>query len=55
MAKRCGIVLLGFWSGAVLVMIRRPSIPTETDKRLIQYAFVPLFAVSVVISLVMQR
>ena len=55
MAKLCGIVILGFWLGAALVMIRRPSTPTEADKTLIQYAFVPLFAVSVVIALVMQR
>ena len=55
LAQLCGIVMSGFWVGAAFVIIRRPRNPTEADKTLIRCGFVPLFAVTVVIALVMQR
>ncbi len=55
LANFCGITMIGFWSGAALVIIRRPHTPTEADTTLIQYAFVPLFPVSMVIARIMQR
>ena len=55
LAKMCGLVMLGFWSGVALMMIRRPLNPTETDKQFIRLAFVPLFVASEVIARIMQR
>ncbi len=54
-AKLCEIAMIGFWVGAALFIIRRPRTPTADDKTLISCGFVPLFAVTAVIALVMQR
>jgi hypothetical protein len=43
LAKLFGLVMIGFWTGAALIMFRRPVNPTEVDKLLIKYGFVPLF------------
>ena len=50
MAKHCAIVMLAFWSAVAIVMIRHPQSPTDADKLLIRFAFIPLFVVSVVIA-----
>ncbi len=55
LARLCGITMFGFWSGAALIMIRRPWNPTPTDKDLIKLSSVPLFAVAVVIAQILQR
>ena len=55
LAQLCGIVMIGFWVGAALIIMHRPRNPTEADKTLIRCGFVPLFAVTVVIALIMQR
>ena len=55
LARLCGIVILGFWSGVALMMIRRPQNPTPMDKEFIRFSFVPLFVASEVIARVMQR
>ena len=49
-SKLCAIVMLAFWTGVGLIMLRRPNQPTEADQVLIRFAFVPLFAVSLVIA-----
>jgi hypothetical protein len=54
-AKFCGVVMLGFWSGAALIMARRPMTPTTLDKILIKYSFMPLFAVAGMIAQLMRR
>jgi len=46
MARQCALVLVAFWVGATLIMVRRPISPTFTDKALIQLGFVPLLILS---------
>ena len=55
LAKLCGIMMIGFWSGVAVIMIRRPLNPTPMDKEFIRFSFVPLFVASEVIARVMQR
>src|SRR5882672_7415893 len=45
-AHTTGIAVLAFWSGAAVVIIRRPSAPTQTDLRLIRFGFPPLLVVT---------
>ena len=54
MAKVCGIVIIAFWTGVGLMMFRRPSEPTEVDKLVIKYAFVPLLIASALASGIVQ-
>lgn len=51
LAQLCGMVMLGFWSGVAVIMLRRPLQPTPADKQLIKFAFVPLFVAAVGIAL----
>ena len=53
-ANFCGVVMLGFWLGAALIMARRPMNPTTLDKILIKYSFMPLFAVAGMIAQLMR-
>ena len=55
LAKMCGLVMLGFWSGVALMMICRPLNPTPMDKLFIRFSFVPLFVACEVIARVMLR
>jgi len=41
-----GIAVLAFWSGAALVIIRRPTAPMPTDLFLIRFGFLPLLIVT---------
>lgn len=45
-AKLCGVVMLGFWAAAAIIVTRRPTTPTRCDQLLIKYSFLPLFAAS---------
>ena len=45
-AHTTGIAVLAFWSGAALVIIRRPTAPTPTDLFLIRFGFLPLLIVT---------
>jgi hypothetical protein len=38
-ARICGIVLLGFWGGAVVLLCRRPRTPTRTDIEFIRFGY----------------
>src|SRR5437870_10687897 len=38
-AHTTGIAVLAFWSGAALIIIRRPTAPTSTDLFLIRFGF----------------
>lgn len=35
-----------YWIAAMLIAIRRPQNPTETDLRLIQFGYLPLFFIT---------
>lgn len=40
--RLCGIALIAFWSGAALIIGRRPDSPTDTDLDLIRVGYLPL-------------
>jgi len=41
-ARICGIALVAFWGGAVVLIWRRPLSPTKTDLMLIRFGYLPL-------------
>ena len=41
-ARICGIALVAFWGGAVLLIWRRPHSPTRTDIKLLRFGYLPL-------------
>lgn len=41
-AQICGIALVAFWGGAVVLIWRRPQSPTQTDLALIRFGYLPL-------------
>lgn len=49
-AHTTGIAVLAFWSGAAVIMIRRPTAPTQTDLRLIRFGFLPLLVITFVLA-----
>ncbi len=40
-ARICGIALVAFWSGAALLIWRRPQSPTRTDIALLRFGYLP--------------
>jgi hypothetical protein len=54
-ARFCGVLLLGFWLGAALIMARRPMTPTTLDTILIKYSFIPLCAAVGIVSQLIGR
>lgn len=55
LARECALVLMAFWSGALLIMMRRPVAPTSIDLRLIQFGFVPLMLLVELLSMLFHR
>jgi hypothetical protein len=45
-AQICGIALLAFWSGAVVLILRHPQTPSRLDIELIRYGYIPVSIVS---------
>src|SRR5258706_80697 len=45
-ARICGIALVAFWSGATLLIWRRPVSPTRSDLQLIRFGYLPLVVVA---------
>lgn len=41
-ARLCGIALISFWGGAIVVIWRRPQAPTRSDMALIQFGSLPV-------------
>jgi hypothetical protein len=41
-ARICGIALVAFWGGTVILVCRRPQSPTRTDIGLIRFGYLPL-------------
>jgi hypothetical protein len=50
MAKVCGVVMLGFWAAAALIMARRPNSPGPLDIAFLRWGFLPLFALAVALA-----
>ena len=45
-ARICGIALIAFWAGAVVLVLRRPLSPTRMDIALIRFGYLPLLVVA---------
>ena len=45
-ARICGIALVAFWGGTVVLIWRRPQSPTKTDVELIRFGYLPLVVVA---------
>ena len=45
-ARIFGIALVAFWSGAVMLIWRRPQSPTRSDIELIRFGYLPLVVVA---------
>jgi hypothetical protein len=45
-AHTTGIAVLAFWTGAAVIIFRRPTTPTPTDLWLIRFGFLPLIVVT---------
>ena len=45
-AQICGIALVAFWGGAVVLIWRHPQSPSRTDIELIRFGYLPLIIVS---------
>jgi len=45
-AQICGIALLAFWSGAVVLIWRHPQTPSRLDIELIRFGYFPVIIVS---------
>ncbi|MEI8289428.1 MAG: hypothetical protein WCH99_08130 [Verrucomicrobiota bacterium] len=41
-ARICGIALVAFWGGAVVMIWRHPQSPTKVDIELIRFGFLPV-------------
>jgi hypothetical protein len=45
-SKVCGVAILGYWMGTLLVVLQRPHSPLESDIRYVRNAFFPLLVVT---------
>lgn len=43
MMKACGLALVPFWTGASILIFRRPQSPTKADIALVRFGFIPVF------------
>jgi hypothetical protein len=41
-AQMCGIALVSFWGGAVVLIWRHPQSPSKADIKLIRFGYLPL-------------
>ena len=49
-AQVCGIALLAFWGGAVVLIWRHPQSPSRLDIELIRFGYFPVILVSFFLS-----
>ena len=45
-AQICGIALVAFWGGAVVLIWRHPQTPSRADIELIRFGYLPLIIIS---------
>ena len=45
-AQICGIALVAFWSGAVVLIWRHPQSPSRLDLELIRFGYLPVVVIS---------
>lgn len=48
-AMLCVCTMVGFWVGALLMILQHPEDPTDTDLRAIRFGFLPLYLMGFVI------
>ena len=46
LAKVCGVAMAAHWLGVTLIMSRRPLMPTIADLIYLRWAFLPIFAIT---------
>jgi hypothetical protein len=49
-AKVCGIAMLGFWVGAVMIIARRPTSPNPGDLAFLRWGFLPIFGLAIILA-----
>ena len=49
-AKVCGIAMLGFWVGAVMIISHRPTSPNPGDLAFLRWGFWPTFALAIILA-----
>ena len=45
-ARICGIALMAFWIGAVVLIWRRPNSPTPADIELLRFGYLPVIFIA---------
>lgn len=45
-AQVCGVALVAFWGGAVLLICRHPHTPSRTDLQIIRFGYLPVVVVA---------
>ena len=50
-AQFCGIALVAFWSGTVVLIWRHPQTPTRVDLELIRFGYLPVVVVAFFLSM----
>lgn len=45
-ARICGIALVAFWSGATVLIWRRPQSPTRSDIELLRFGYLPVLVIA---------
>jgi hypothetical protein len=49
-AQICGIALVAFWGGAVVLIWRHPQSPSRLDIELIRFGYLPLIVIAYLLS-----
>jgi len=50
LAQICGIALVAFWGGTIVLIWRHPQTPSRFDIEVIRFGYLPLFFVSYLLS-----
>jgi hypothetical protein len=48
-ARICAVAMIGFWSGVLFLMARRHAAPSKTDLVFVQWGFIPILLVSILL------
>jgi len=46
MARICGIALVAFWGGAIVLIWRRPLFPSRTDIEFVRFGYLPVVVIA---------
>jgi len=48
-AQICGVALLAFWGGVMVLIWRHPQSPTYTDLQLIRFGYLPVVVIAFIV------